>query len=295
MSQPESPLIALVTYRDKPELTSDDALLVPELERRGARVLPVPWDDPSADWSRCAAAVVRSTWDYHHQLEKFTEWTAQLDDLKVPLINSSSLLCWNSEKTYLKQLQSSGVDVVATHWVCRGDQDSLRDILRAAQWNEAVVKPVVSASAYETWRTSLASADRQEERFRALADQGEVMVQPYVPEIETAGEWSIVYLGNHFSHAVVKRPQRGDFRVQKQFGGSREIVEPDPELLRAAEAILSHAPEQSVYARVDGCVIAGRFVLMELELIEPELFLETHPLAPARFASAILDTVEDNS
>jgi glutathione synthase/RimK-type ligase-like ATP-grasp enzyme len=291
MSQTPVPLIALVTYPEKPQLSPDDSLLVPQLERAGARVVVVPWSDRTMDWSGCAAAVVRSTWDYHLQLDRFTEWTDRLDGLGVRLMNSASLLRWNAEKTYLRQLQSSGVPVVPTRWICRGDQDSLSDVLKEAQWDQAVVKPVVSASAFETWRTDLDSASGHEPRFRGMVENGEVMVQPYLSEIETAGEWSMVYLGDRFSHAVVKRPKPGDFRVQNQFGGSREVVQPDAELLAAAREVLDNAPDRTTYARIDGCVIGGRFTLMELELIEPELFLGTATHAAHRFARAIMDQV----
>lgn len=291
MSQTPGPLVALVTYPEKPQLSPDDSLLVPELERCGAPVVVVPWSDPTADWSRCAGAVVRSTWDYHLQLDRFIEWTDCLDGLGVRLMNSAALLRWNAEKTYLRQLESSGVPVVPTRWICRGDQDRLSDVLKEAHWEQAVVKPVVSASAHETWRTDRDSASRQEPRFRAMVENGEVMVQPYLSEIETAGEWSMVYLGDRFSHAVVKRPKPGDFRVQNQFGGSREVVQPDPELLAAARVVLDHAPDRTTYARIDGCVIGGRFTLMELELIEPELFLGTSEHGPRRFARAIMDRV----
>ncbi len=285
----DAPLIALVTYSEKPELTPDDALLLPELERKGARVVAVPWDDEAMDWSSCSGAVVRSTWDYHLNFDRFLEWTDRLEGLGVPLINSAALLRWNAEKTYLRQLESGGIPVVPTRWVGRGDQDPLQALLRAERWDRAVVKPVVSASAYQTWRTSLDQSVEDELRFRALVDHGEVMIQPYIKEIESAGEWSIIYLGDRFSHAVVKRPKPGDFRVQHQFGGSREILQPETSLLDSARVILDHAPDRTSYARVDGCVMGGRFTLMELELIEPELFLAADPRAAARFAAAILD------
>lgn len=295
MSQKPSPLVALVTYPEKPDLTPDDGLLVPELERRGAQVVVVPWSNPTMDWSRCAGAVVRSTWDYHLNLDRFIEWTDRLDSLDVPLMNPASLLRWNAEKTYLRQLESSGVPVVPTRWVRRGDPGSLHAVLRAESWERAVVKPVVSASAHQTWRTDLQTVSEHEHRFRSLVESGEVMVQPYLSEIESAGEWSMVYLGDQFSHAVVKRPRAGDFRVQNQFGGSREVAQPDPELLSAAREVLDNAPDRTTYARIDGCVIDGRFTLMELELIEPELFLGTNHQVPRRFAAAIMDRLTQHT
>lgn len=291
MTRDPMPLVALVTYPGKPELTPDDALLVPELERRGARVVAMPWSDPAMDWPSCDGVVVRSTWDYHLNLDRFNEWTDRMAHLGRPLMNSASLLRWNAEKTYLRQLESSGIPIVPTCWINRGDRGTLSEVLEAERWTRAVVKPVVSASAHQTWRVDRDKADEQEQRFRELVESGEVMVQPYLAEIETAGEWSLVYLGDQFSHAVVKRPMPGDFRVQHQFGGVREVVQPEPALLDAAREILDNAPERSTYARVDGCVIDGRFTLMELELIEPELFLGTAKHAAGCFARAIMTRI----
>jgi hypothetical protein len=172
--------------------------------------------------------------------------------------------------------------------VDRGDRRSLKAVLEEAGWADAVVKPVVSASAHETWRTSLGSGTSDEARFRQLLESGEMMVQPYLREIAREGEWSLIFLADRFSHAVVKRPRPGDFRVQRQFGGSREVTDPGARLLSSARAALDAAPGRSVYARVDGYLIDGRFVLMELELIEPELFLGSGSGAAGRVVEGVL-------
>jgi hypothetical protein len=291
MSDRRPPRIALATYPGNPELTPDDALLIPELKRLGAETTVVPWSDPAMDWSHCSAVVVRSTWDYHLDPGRFLGWTLGLERLRVPAINPAPLLRWNVRKDYLRVLEQAGVGVVPTRWIAPHERRTLRSVLESAGWDQAVVKPVVSASAHETWRTDLGSSEADEARFSRLVAGGDVMVQPFLDEIETTGEWSLVFLGHRFSHAVVKRPRAGDFRVQHQFGGSRELVRPDDLLLTAARQILAHAPGPSVYARIDGCVIDGRFLLMELELIEPELFLGMAEGAAGRFAEAIMTSV----
>jgi hypothetical protein len=280
--------VALATYAREPQLTPDDALLVPAFARLGVGTRAVPWDDPGTDWMAFDAVLVRSTWDYHLKLPRFLEWTSRLEGLGVSLVNSAPLIRWNARKDYLKELTDAGVDVIPTSWVRRGGGRSLQTMLEAAGWSEAVVKPVVSASAHETWRTSLEAAAGDQERFGRLVLEGDVMVQPFLREIESAGEWSLVFLGDRFSHAVVKRPKADDFRVQKQFGGSRELVEPEPWLIAAARVALDAAPGRSLYSRVDGCVVNGRFLLMELELIEPELFLGSMAAAAGALAAAVL-------
>jgi len=281
--------VALATYAKGAELTPDDALLVPAFARFGVHARAVPWDDPRTDWGAFDAVLVRSTWDYHLRLAEFLDWTTRLERRGVPLVNPAPLIRWNARKEYLKEVAGAGIGVIPTSWVKRGDSRGLRTVLAQAGWEDVVVKPVVSASAHETWRTSLRAGAMEEERFGRMVASGDVMVQPFLREIETAGEWSLIFLGHRFSHAVIKRPKQDDFRVQTQFGGSRERAEPEPWLIAAAEAALDPAPGRSAYARVDGCVADGRFLLMELELIEPELFLACTPAAAAMLAAAVLD------
>jgi hypothetical protein len=182
---------------------------------------------------------------------------------------------------------ATGFAVVQTHWVERGSNAKLVTVLEEEGWGEAVVKPVVSASAANTWRTSIERASAEEGRFRDLVEREGVMVQRFVQPVQTKGEWSLCFFGGEFSHAVLKRPVPGDFRVQSEFGGTRSKVTPDPALIAEASAVLAAAPERCLYARVDGCIVDGAFWLMELELLEPSLFLAYDPLAPARFAAAI--------
>jgi hypothetical protein len=119
-----------------------------------------------------------------------------------------------------------------------------------------------------------------------LADRG-VLLQPFLPEILTGGELSLLFFDGIFSHAVCKRPAPGDYRVQFQYGGTNETVDVDPALVAQARACVLAAPSLPVYARVDGLVKGGQFLLMELEVFEPLMFLARHPDAPSRFARAI--------
>jgi len=164
-------------------------------------------------------------------------------------------------------------------------------LLEQAGWDEAVVKPVVSANAHETWRTSRARAADDEPRFRAIASRERVMIQPFLPEIVVDGEWSLVFFGGEFSHAVVKRPGAGDFRVQTDHGGSAVAARPDDAILAVARAALRCIPGDWLYARVDGCVVDGTFRVMELEALEPSLFLAWAPEAAERFARTIEATL----
>lgn len=282
--------LAFVTYAALPDLSADDRLAVAALVSRGVDVTAAVWDDPAVRWADFDGVVVRSCWDYHLREAELRAWLDALDAAGVRTWNPTPLLRWNMDKSYLREVGARGVPVVPTRWIGAGDTDALARVLADAGWARAVVKPVVSASAHETWVTTTAQAPADETRFRALARRG-AMVQGFLDAVVEDGEWSIVFLGGRFSHAVLKRPRAGDFRVQAEKGGSATAMVPPPAILDQAARALAAAPAERgapLYARVDGCVVDGRFVLMELELLEPSLFLGSDPAAPDHFADAIV-------
>ena len=279
--------IALATSAKLPTLNDDDRLLIPALAELGLAAVPAVWDAPDVCWDECHAVLVRSCWDYHHRLEEFLAWVTRLERAGVPLWNPPAVLRWNSHKGYLRDLAARGVPIVPTRWLERGAPVDLAGLLRDAAWQEAVVKPAVSASAHGTWRTSLETASGDQRQFDDLLGAGDVMVQPFMSEVRDAGEWSLLFLGGRFSHAVLKRPAAGDYRVQWEFGGTAVTMAPPGTPLADAEAVMAALPGDPVYARVDGVERDGRLVLMELELIEPHLFLGWDAGAAARLARAV--------
>lgn len=283
--------IGFATYQGIPGGTGDDLLAADELRRLGFDVVPVIWDDPAAATGRLDAVVIRSCWDYHLKPERFTAWLDELDQAGVTVLNSSRITRWNLNKEYLKDLAAGGVPVPRTIWIEPGSRVDLEDLLREHGMDEAVVKPVISLSAYKTWRTSTAQARAHQADFEEITAERAVMVQELVREVETQGEISFVFFGGEHSHTVLKRPKAGDFRVQEDFGGTREILTPSAALVEQAEAILDLAGEPVVFARVDAIDVGGWLVLMELELIDPFLFLGFDEGAPRRFAAAIAEAL----
>jgi glutathione synthase/RimK-type ligase-like ATP-grasp enzyme len=278
--------VALVTCAAYPELSDDDRLLLPALEAAGFEPVARRWDDPDEPWARHAAVVVRSCWDYHRRAAEFHAWLDRLETAGARVFNPVPILRWNADKRYLRDLASAGIAVVPTAWVDEREEGSLAALAGARGWRRVVVKPSVSATAFETWRTGPVVTDDDEQRFRRLTGERPVLVQPYLPEIE-GGELSLVFLGGRYSHAVLKRPRPGDFRVQIDFGGTVESVRPDPHVVETATRVLRAAPSDTLYARVDLCLVAGRVQLMELEVLEPALFFQTEGDAPGRFAEAL--------
>jgi hypothetical protein len=280
--------LALATYAKLPNLNDDDRLLIDSFAALGVRAEPAVWDATDVAWEEFAAVIVRSCWDYHTRLAEFLCWIASLERLRVPLWNPAELLRWNSHKAYLRDLAAAGVETVPTHWLRRGEEASLAALLGAERWHEAVVKPAVSASAHGTWRTSVATAVQDQARLDALLARGDAMVQPYVDEVREQGEWSLVFLGSRFSHAALKRAGADDFRVQWEYGGSAVAGVPPLHLVRDAQRALSAVRGETLYARVDGVDRGGRLMLVEVELIEPHLFLGWDPQASSRLAGALV-------
>jgi glutathione synthase/RimK-type ligase-like ATP-grasp enzyme len=280
--------VAFATWRGQPGLTSDDALAAEALRRRGHDVRPEAWD-AAVDWAAFDVVVVRSCWDYHRRPAEFVAWTRALESAGVRLLNPPAVVRWNHHKSYLRDLAARGVATVPTAWLARGEPADLARLLAERGWSEVVVKPAVSASAHETWLAWAGTAEADRTRLQALVASGDVLVQPLVPEVRTDGEWSLVFYGGRYSHALLKRPRDGDFRVQEELGGRAERREPPPRLVEDAARALAVAPAPCLYARVDGIERQERLVLMELELIEPVLYFAADATAPDRFAAALAE------
>jgi glutathione synthase/RimK-type ligase-like ATP-grasp enzyme len=288
MRDRNEPPVALVTCEQYPDLSADDRVLAQALAARGYRAVAQRWDAPDRPWEEHRALVIRSCWDYHRRPAEFLAWLEEIERRPVRVFNPVATMRWNARKTYLRQLAESGIPVVPTAWVDDATA-SLEQVMRTRGWHSAVVKPTVSATAFETWRVGPLVTPEDEHRFEMLRRQREVMVQPFLEQIERDGELSLVFLGGRFSHAVVKRPGPGDFRVQADFGGTAEPVQPSRELIAQAERVLSAAPAPCLYARIDGCVVEGSLQLMELEVIEPSLFFLSDAGAASRFVAAFDD------
>ncbi|MFN8668549.1 MAG: hypothetical protein U0164_15330 [Gemmatimonadaceae bacterium] len=283
--------LAFVTFRALPQLSDDDRLAVGELRQQGVSVESAVWDSPLVDWARYDGIVVRSTWDYHLRPDDFEGWLAHIDALGIPIWNPASLLRWNMDKRYLLDLSERGVETVPTVILDRATPLTLVDVLAETGWDEVVYKPSISASGYRTARVASGDHAAHEGSFAQLLSERDVLVQPFIPEVVEHGEWSLVFFSGQFSHAVRKRSREGEFRVQHDFGGSAEADVPRAALIAQGEAVLTHIPRPWLYARVDACEVNGTLMLMELELVEPDLFLRLHPSAPRRFAAAIRQLV----
>jgi glutathione synthase/RimK-type ligase-like ATP-grasp enzyme len=280
------PRVALATYEKAPRLAPDDRGLVAALDRVGIAAEPAVWSR-GRQWELFDAVVVRSCWDYHRRPDEFLDWVRRLADHGIRTWNSPSLISWNADKRYLLGLSAAGVTTVPTVVISHGTPEDVVAACRERGWTRFVVKPAVSASGYETHAlTTPLDSEARTLVARATA-LGDVLVQPFVDEIARDGEYSFTFIDGVFSHAAIKRPADGEFRVQTEYGGSVVLIEPAPGLTEQAARALTALPETPLYARVDGVARDTTFLLTELELIEPNLFLEHAPGATDRFAQAI--------
>jgi len=269
----------------------DDRLLTEALGALGYAAQRVAWDRPE-DWSQFAGIVLRSPWNYVDRLSQFRGWLEQVSTVNV-VINHRALVEWNLKKTYLAELAESGVAVVPTLYTkLEAGPKTLTEISDEMGWNEVVVKPVVSASSRDTYRVDRSTFESFEVDWARLCRKQAMMIQPFRESIVDFGELSLVFFAGEFSHAIHKRGAAGEFRVQQEFGGSYRVIEPGTAMLRLADCVLQTLPQPPSYCRIDLVRdLSGAFELIELELIEPELWLREQPEAPARFAQAIADSL----
>jgi len=287
------PRIALATYERSPGLAPDDRLLLGPLAAAGVDAEPAVWSDDTVLWETYDGVVLRSCWDYHLRIDEFRAWLDRLDASRIPLWNPASLVLWNHHKRYLLDLASRGVATVPTRMVPRGQGSQVPDIARAEGWETFVVKPAISASGYEThvFRGMLTEAD--DAHITRVAKMGDVLVQPFVPEAPRDGEYSLVFIDGTFCHAAIKRAAESEFRVQTEHGGSVAATTASDHMIEQCARILAALDVMPLYARIDGILRGNAFLLMELELIEPNLFMEFSAQSPARFADALAARLRD--
>ncbi|HEY0628542.1 MAG TPA: hypothetical protein VGD23_04360 [Sphingomicrobium sp.] len=254
------------------------------LLRAGFSVEARPWTE-AGDLGGFDLVMPLVAWGYHLDPPR---WHALLDELErqgTPVLNPVPLLRWNSDKRYLAELGGRGIAVIPTRLVERMDEAAL-ELARAELSEELVIKPPVSASADGTHRLGANDALPADARERAM------LVQPFLRSVAEEGEYSIMFFGGQFSHAIVKRPKAGDYRVQPHLGGSEKRCEPPDGAVELAQTALAAAPADAAYARVD--LIRdndGRLAVIELELIEPALWLQHAPDGGESFARAIREAI----
>lgn len=280
--------VVFATCEQQPLIARDDQPLANALAARGVEVTPIPWTeiDPYAVHDS-PPILLRSTWDYHRMPTMFDSWLAALEDSGRKTWNQPRIARANVDKSYLKDVEATGIAIPKTRWLDRADNESIAAIMRDERWQRAVLKPRIAATAYGTLLIEQETAV-DEEMFAPARASG-ALLQEVIPEVAERGEVSLVYFEGVLSHAVVKRAKADEFRVQQDFGGTVAVTNPSTELRSFADRVIAAAGADCLYARVDAVESARGPLLMELELIEPELYFLFVPEAAERMAQIIVD------
>jgi len=278
---------AFLTLDETGDFVIDDEHAIKPLEALGWQVSTLSWRQRAIPWSDFDIAIIRSTWDYWNDVPLFLD-TLERINRATRLANRLDLVYWNLEKTYMRDLQQNGIGIVPTLFADSLQDDFLPHYQRELAVHEIVVKPVVGANGEDAYRVR---ADDTPGRLAAIAarfGKRACMLQPFMPNILGEGEYSLFFFGGNYSHAILKKPAESEFRSQEEHGGAILAVDPSEKLLQRARQAIDTISPAPLYARIDFIRDAqDDFLVMELEMIEPSMYLRMHPQAPARFAAVI--------
>ncbi|WP_414829302.1 ATP-grasp domain-containing protein [Alteromonas sp. H39] len=279
--------VAFLSMGDLGDFFVYDDLLIPHFTSAGWQVTSVPWREKT-NWNDYDAVIVRSPWDYQQSPAAFLSCLRDIEASRAYLDNPLALMEWNLQKTYLKDMAAQGVITLPTRWDTGYNLASVSACFCDYDTDELIVKPTLSANADDTFRLTAEDANtREDELCQLYADRG-IMIQPFVKEVLLEGEYSLFYFNGKYSHAILKTPKQGDFRVQEEHGGALQSVTPDASMQKACEHALASMPTDSLYARVDLIRYQSQWAVMELELIEPSLYFNLDDASQPRFVNAFL-------
>lgn len=276
------PIVFLAVDERTSSLTADDQIFADALARAGLAPQPLRW---GALVNPGSTIVIRSTWDYVERPAHFAQWLDHLDAQQAMVLNATKTLRWSMHKGYLRDLALDGVATVDTDVVRRGESCSLREIMERRKWRDVVIKPAVGGTSRLTVHYDEIGHEAASEHLLKLLANEDVVVQPYLPSITDVGEISVIAIGGDVHMALVKTAKPGEWRVQADFGGTCQLTALTGEIRNAAVQALAAVSPTPAYARVD--LVRGEdgmLQLLELELVEPELFFRLDPTLAERFA-----------
>ncbi len=286
----------LATSTDDPlfqNILLEDKLLGDAFEELELTHCRKAWDDPNFNWSSAQCVFIRTPWDYFDRYDEFSNWFQETTKV-TQFINTGSLVEWNIDKHYLLDLKNSGVHIPKTLFIEPKTKTTLLESIEEAKSSKGfqgevfIIKPCIAGGAWHTYKFHLADWKNYENVFQKLISKETMMLQEFQKNIVMQGEVSMMVFDGSFSHAVLKKAKRGDFRVQDDFGGSVQAYQPTKNEIDFAEAVVKACPELPLYARVDIFNDnEGRLALAELEIFEPELWFRLQPEAAQMMAKCI--------
>lgn len=282
--------LALLTSDKIPESDKpDDQLLIEALRDYKIEAQSVDWHSQDMIWSDFDAVLVFSTWDYYEDNPKFFGVLQRIENMGPKVYNSPSIVQWNSCKKYLRDLEELGLKTIETVYLSSAELGDLRSILIEKGWNDCVIKPQVSASGYHTYRFNLSNLEYIRDDLKNCDEQ--FMVQPFAEEIISEGEWSFVFFNKEYIHCILKKPLEGHFLVQK---GTKTPIQPPDWMIREAQHIIETINLPTLQTRVDVIRRGNELRIMEVEMIEPSLYLKYFPGSEKKIAKKICEKLDQN-
>lgn len=269
----------------------EDSELLFFLQEKGLEIEPVVWNDETINWKTYAIILIKSPWDYHENISFFYTWLEKIDALGIRMLNPIEIIKWNSNKRYLADIFTAGLPVIQSIYLDKGTQiPTDNSLFCQLNTNKIVIKPCISAGANNTFIVEEATIAKQSTAINLLLSTDEYIVQPFIKEV-SEGEWSFIFFNGQYSHCTLKVPKVGDFRVQHHHGGSILYPEPKSKYIQEAEKYVQEFAKGTLYARVDGILIDDMLFLMEIELIEPYLLLNSDTEKQERYYQALTSLI----
>ena len=284
--------IALITFRQYEDFfegvdVNEDDQLIAFLQQKNLHLKSVAWNNPDINWKQFDLIILKSPWDYHDQIDAFLSWIRALQNDGIQVLNPAETIVWNSNKKYLIEIADAQLPIIPSILIEKGDVPDWSSFFHNWDTDKIVVKPCVSAGAKNTMLLPLDKINEKRAELESWIQNEDFLVQPYLKEVEQ-GEWSLLFFGETFSHAILKTPKDGDFRVQHSHGGSFSEAALDDKFIQKAGAYVKKFAKGSLYVRVDGIIKDDEFYLMELEMIEPYLYLDDADGAFDRYYDALV-------
>jgi glutathione synthase/RimK-type ligase-like ATP-grasp enzyme len=266
---------------------NEDLVLAELLKNDGHQLQLCDWKDANINWAAFDVVIIKSPWDYFNHKLAFKAWLEQLESLKVKVLNPIAILKKNIDKHYLKEIAVAGFNIPESYFTSLGETIDFEKFFERWNTKKIIVKPCISGGAHHTFSLKMDDIESFIPTWKTLSAEEEFLIQPFIPEIQTKGEWSLIYFGGKFSHAVLKTTAPGDYRVQFHFGGNSILANPSENTLTTAQQLVNIFAKNCLYARVDGIETSNGFQLMELELTEPLLFLKDYPEGYQNYLEAL--------
>ena len=280
--------IGIITSKEQAELLEYDRDIINMLSEKDFEAEPIVWDEPLKPWESFDMLLMRTAWGYHLKHEEFRKLLKYFAENKLNVWNPASVMLENMHKFYLKSLIETGFNVIPTLFLEPNDFNNIDDIVKNTGWERYVLKPAISANAQNTYVLSDSNQIRNNNSITESFKGKQFLLQKYINEIENEGEWSNIFFSNGYCYSILKVPQKGDYRVQYNYGGKYYQLQAPEIVFESAKKIAEFYLDKCLYVRVDGVESEGKFYVMEVEMIEPDLYMNIVPEAKEPFVDAII-------